>query len=607
MYSATATLLAILVAIMDLCSAPPLELTQWPPGLTEKIQEMPDHDAHVRQEGKNDVQSQQLIGSDGSYDGANASRQASALPSRPASESSSAGLNGDRGSMQAATSIDDDGAPAWFDSAVTRGVLRFLHANQVVFFIACSCLLTGMVLLYTLMTAYGGTGSSSSSRTTGSSRRLLSESYPLLSNGDRRSGGEVSPGDSDELDTADKSPRTPCEHSPNSPSAALSDVAVGPKAAAPSHPASARPVSTSRKAYSINASSIRGPVQALQEGRQSAKKPITVFPSRLLDMCNQDAPITFADILPNPERSRSRWLAHGRHSEVFLVSSLLNHTVFKVMPVLGHFSEQRVEVITAAIECYLKLSTLRHGMRYKTPNFIEVQRIACVFDTFPEWLLRNDQRRSSTESLADSLASEMAGTNQCCLTRHFIVFELCYAGMPLSKMTLRSAVQGLSLVQQAACCMAVAERALGFRHLGVDADKLLVAPTDAESLEYRFAPGTDPVSVESAGLKAHLSGCLSCALDAEGRDDDDFEYHEATFGSPTSDCTGRAAPRFYGNVMWLGAVLDSVLHKLRSEVPEPRARGERTVFEQLLSWQSRLQQCNSADDFVATAALAAQP
>ncbi|XP_077512866.1 uncharacterized protein LOC144124072 [Amblyomma americanum] len=583
MSASAAVLLAILVATLDLSSAPPLELTPWPPGLTEKVQDIPDHDAYVSQEGKNVVQSQQLIGS---YDGANASRQATALPSRPASESSSAGLNGDRGSMQAATSIDDDSAPAWLDSAFTRGVLRFLHANQVAFFIACSCLLTGMVLLYTLMTAYGGTGSSSSSRTTGSSRRLLSESYPLLSNGDRRSGGEVSPVDSDELDTADKSPLTPGEHSPSSPSAALSDVAVGPKAAAPSHPAR--------------------PAQALQRGRESVKKPITVFPSRVLDMCNQDAPVTFADILPNSERSRSKWLAHGRHSEVFLVSSLLNHTVFKVMPVLGHFSEQRVEVITAAFECYLKLSTLRHGMRYKTPNFIEVQRIACVFDTFPEWLLRNDQRRSSTESLADSLASEMAGTNQCCLTRHFIVFQLCYAGKPLSKMMLRSAVQGLSLVQQAACCMAVAERALGFRHLGVDADKLLVAPTDAESLEYRFAPGTDPVSVESAGLKAHLSGCLSCALDA-GRDDDDFEYRDATFGSPTSDCSGRAAPRFYGNVMWLGAVLDSVLHKLRSEVPEPRARGERTVFEQLLSWQGRLQQCNSADEFVTAAVLAAQP
>ncbi|KAH8009074.1 hypothetical protein HPB51_010264 [Rhipicephalus microplus] len=53
------------------------------------------------------------------------------------------------------------------------------------------------------------------------------------------------------------------------------------------------------------------------------------------------------------DRSRFRWLAHGRHSEVFLVSSLLKRAVLKVMPVVGKFSQQRVEAITAAIECYL--------------------------------------------------------------------------------------------------------------------------------------------------------------------------------------------------------------------------------------------------------------
>ncbi|XP_075535190.1 serine/threonine-protein kinase haspin-like [Dermacentor variabilis] len=261
----------------------------------------------------------------------------------------------------------------------------------------------------------------------------------------------------------------------------------------------------------------------------------TVFPTRVLDLCSQDAPITFSAFLPSPERSRFRWLAHGRHSEVFLVSSLLKRTVLKVMPVVGHFSQQRVEAITAAIECYLKLNILRNGARYRAPNFIEVQRVACVFDHFPECLLRNDQDHGSTESLADSLASEIAGTNDCCLTRHFVVFELCYAGKPLSHVTLRSALQGRSLVRQACCCLAVAERALSFRHLGVDADKLLVATTDTTSFEYRFV-GRDPLSVDSAGLKAHLAGCLSCTLEPEDKEDDDSECHEDAFGSPSSDC-----------------------------------------------------------------------
>ncbi|KAL1423030.1 hypothetical protein MTO96_021422 [Rhipicephalus appendiculatus] len=333
-------------------------------------------------------------------------------------------------------------------------------------------------------------------------------------------------------------------------------------------------------------------------------QPIEVFPGRLLDLCNQDAPLTFHVLLPNGRQHHSKWLAHGRHSEVFRVASLLRRTVLKVVPVTGDFTDQEVDTIVSAIECCLKLSALKHGMTFRAPNFIEVERIVCVFDQFPEWLLRSGTQGldSSNESLAESLASEMAGVNQCCLTRHFIVFELCYAGKPLSRISLRSAVQGRSLVQQAACCVAVAERALGFRHTGVDADKLLVAVTDAASLEYRLPDRTTPISIESAGLKAHLAGCLSFDIDsAENTTTPAFRGNADD--SPASNYSGSGTPRFYGNVMWLGAVMDSMVNKLRSEVPESRARAERAVLEELLSWQAQLQQCNSADEFVATLGL----
>ncbi|KAL1486227.1 hypothetical protein MTO96_047053, partial [Rhipicephalus appendiculatus] len=309
--------------------------------------------------------------------------------------------------------------------------------------------------------------------------------------------------------------------------------------------------------------------------------------------------------------------------EVFQVASVLRRTVLKVVPVTGDLTEQQVDTIASAIECCLKLSTLKHGTPYGTPNFIEVERIACVFDQFPEWLLRSGNQgiASSRESLTESLASEITGgdgsspdasdllaafrrwkgTNQCCLTRHFIVFELSYAGKPLSRITLRSAVQGRSLVQQVACCVAVAERALGFRHTGVEADKVLVAVTDAASLEYRLPDRTTPISIESAGLKAHLAGCLSFAIDSGGtwdNDRDDSALKGNANDSPRSDFSDRGAPRFYGNVMWLGAVVDCVLHKLRSEVPENRARTERAVLDELISWQARLQQCNCAYELV---------
>ncbi|KAL1423952.1 hypothetical protein MTO96_020745 [Rhipicephalus appendiculatus] len=493
----------------------------------------------------------------------------------------------------------------WRATDIIRQFLRFVHHNQVVFYISFSLVLTGMALLYTLMAAYGSyNASSSTSRTlddSSSRRRLLSDSnnslpdrQPLLADGRSPTGGPDSP----DYELYSRAPWSRSGLTPSPVTGAKSDIGVGSNAPITSLGKSVPPLCApvTRKAYSICASGVRGSSNAHNMGKHFVKAPTTMFPTCVLDLCSQDAPITFSAFLPSPDRNRFQWLAHGRHSEVFLVSSLLKRTVLKVMPVVGNFSQQRVEAITAAIECYLMLNALRHGMRYKAPNFIEVQRVACVFDHFPDCLLRNDQSHASTESLADSLASEIAGTNDCCLTRHFVVFELCYAGKPLSRVTLRSAVQGRSVVQQAACCVAVAERALGFRHLGVDADKLLVATTEAASFEYHFL-GRDPLSVESAGLKAHLTGCLSCALQPEDKDDDDFEYREDSFGSPSSDCSGRAPPRFYGNIMWLGAVVDSVVHKLRSEVSEHRARSERAIIEELLAWQSRLQQCNSAAEF----------
>ncbi|XP_075748412.1 serine/threonine-protein kinase haspin-like [Rhipicephalus microplus] len=391
-------------------------------------------------------------------------------------------------------------------------------------------------MLFTLATVYGGRNASRSASET--SWRRFAESYPLVDqrplllehgsltqrlldstdDDDDDEQGAVGSDEEDVHTSSVESQRDLDGNRTRSANYAPSEISEGPRSARWSLPGDLPEV--------------------IIKSKQSVKRPIEVFPSRLLDLCNQDAPLTFLAFLPNGNQHRSKWLAHGRNSEVFQVTSVPRRTVLKVVPVSGDLTEQQVDTIASAIKCYLKLSMLKHGTHYRTPNFIEVERIACVFDQFPEWLLRSGNKdiASSSESLNESLASEMAGadggspdasdllaafrrwkgTNQCCLTRHFIVFELSYAGKPLSRITLRSAVQGRSLVQQAACCLAVAERALGFRHTGVDADKLLVAMTDAASLEYRLPNRTTPISIESAGLKAHLAGCLSFAIDSEG-------------------------------------------------------------------------------------------
>ncbi|KAH8023288.1 hypothetical protein HPB51_011731 [Rhipicephalus microplus] len=178
----------------------------------------------------------------------------------------------------------------------------------------------------------------------------------------------------------------------------------------------------------------------------------------------------------------------------------------------------------------------------------------------------------------EAIPTRQPGTNQCFLTRHFIVLELGYAGKPLSRITLRSAVQGRSVVLQASCCMAVAERALGFRHLSANPDKLLVTATDAASLEYHL-PDRSPLTIDSAGPQ----GARRRLLVLRARTSRSSE-----------------ALRFKGNVTWLGAVVGSVMRKLRSELPESRARAERGLVEELSMLQRRLQQCDSVGEFFDT-------
>ncbi|XP_075550120.1 uncharacterized protein LOC142583517 [Dermacentor variabilis] len=607
----------VLLAVLGSATAPAIRTDQITPGF-------PSHDSHspynLSHSLQADAQLEQPANKLNAAEGGNTSGVLSLLPRRQLPKSSKVVLNGDH------RSTADDDASATDHTAGMSGLdimRQFFHTDQVLIYIACSFALTLLVLVFTLVTVYGGRRFLSSDRSASSaSWRRFAESYPLM---DRRpllvDQSSVtqrlldSSDDEDEeeyvavhkneeeVNTSMTPQRELVEHRARSVGYAPSEISEGPWSARWSLPGD--------------------PPQVIIKSKQGVKRPIEVFPSRLLELCNQDAPLTFLAFLPNGSQHRSKWIAHGRHSEVFQVASLLRRTVLKVVPVTGDFTQQQVDTIASAIQCCLKLSTLKHGTHYGTPNFIEVERIACVFDQFPEWLLRSGRTGvdSSSESLAESLASEMAGTggspdasdllaafrrwkgtNQCCITQHFIVFELSYAGKPLSRITLRSALQGRSLMQQAACCVAVAECALGFRHTGVDADKLLVAVTDAACLEYRL-PDRTPISVESAGLKAHLAGCLSFAIDPEGKDNGDSAFKDNAAGSPHSDCSDRGAPHFYGNVMWLGAVVDCVLQKLRSEVPETRARAERAVLDELVSWQARLQQCNCAREFVSAMSL----
>ncbi|CAN7980531.1 unnamed protein product, partial [Ixodes pacificus] len=75
--------------------------------------------------------------------------------------------------------------------------LKFIQANQVVFYVACSCILIGVALLFTLVTVYGGCGSARKSM---GSIRARGEAHPLLGSS-RNLFAKSGLNDSDEMST----------------------------------------------------------------------------------------------------------------------------------------------------------------------------------------------------------------------------------------------------------------------------------------------------------------------------------------------------------------------------------------------------------------------
>ncbi|KAL1424989.1 hypothetical protein MTO96_019569 [Rhipicephalus appendiculatus] len=542
------------ISLVALCSArlpTPRTTKTTPAPYTRQFSDLPDYDTYRFVERLRSEQARQLRERDGSTNATSRARFLPRIrPSKPIWLSfSGRGGRQDRAAGERRRAADDS------SSDIRRQVLQFIQDHQLILYIACSCLLTGVVLLVTLMAFHGSRGGLDTRSTMYGESYALLDRRPLL--GKRRSPLEEDSDDEEETAIDGKNARASGAGRRPQPErrtgsmdmsfeiSTLSEIGVGEGATSWSEP--------------------DAPSESIWNDQETVNRPTDVFPSRLLDLCNQDTPLTFLTFLPNGCQDRSKWLAHGHHSEVFQVASPLKRTVLKVIPVTGEFTDQRVDAIAAAIECSVKLSLLRHGVRYTTPSFVETQRIACVFDQFPKWLLRGDHGLGSRDF--------QAGKNQCFLTRHFIVLELGYAGKRLSRIMLRSAVQGRSVVLQASCRMAVAERALGFRHLSANPDKLLVTATDAASLEYHL-PDRSPLSIDSAGLRVHVAGCWSFTLGPEAKEEGSNSpsspprVKSALSNAPSQRSRSSEALRFKGHVTWLGAVVASVMRKLRSELPD---------------------------------------
>lgn len=68
--------------------------------------------------------------------------------------------------------------------------------------------------------------------------------------------------------------------------------------------------------------------------------------------------------------------------------------------------------------------------------------------------------------------------------QHFIVFEFANGGRDLEHFEFQSSQEALSILQQTAFSLAVAEQALEFEHRDLHWGNVLISPTNKKNIEY---------------------------------------------------------------------------------------------------------------------------
>lgn len=92
----------------------------------------------------------------------------------------------------------------------------------------------------------------------------------------------------------------------------------------------------------------------------------------------------------------------------------------------------------------MELSGLRNGKENVTDGFVNVKRVTCVKGSYPqhlidEWEIYNDSHFSGS----DNDHPEVFGEDQ-----HYIVFELCNAGIDLEAFQFKQAEEAFSVFLQ---------------------------------------------------------------------------------------------------------------------------------------------------------------
>ncbi|KAK7496261.1 hypothetical protein BaRGS_00012426 [Batillaria attramentaria] len=356
-----------------------------------------------------------------------------------------------------------------------------------------------------------------------------------------------------------------------------------------------------------------GSLEVLTPSRRKTGEEVVEEPSprdRVLEQCGQDAPLPFTSVIPPSVMKKCVKIGEGVYGEVFRTTRSGNSVALKIIPIEGDFEvndepQKTFTEILPEIVISNELSGLRNGTENSTYNFCPVRSVSCVQGCYPPELLKQwdvfHEKKTSENDRPDIFGLEQL----------YILFEFGDGGCDLESCKLKSAAEGVSVLQQVACALAVAEEEMKFEHRDLHVGNVLVQPTDETTVTVTLN-GT-PVFIDTHGVQVNIidftlsrltkDGCtVFCDLASddslfEGKGDYQFDIYRMM---KKENKNHWEAFHPHTNVMWLHYLCDKLINRKRYSAND---RSHREAMKRLRQALQNLLQYQSAAHFVLEDAL----
>ncbi|XP_072024895.1 serine/threonine-protein kinase haspin-like [Amphiura filiformis] len=323
---------------------------------------------------------------------------------------------------------------------------------------------------------------------------------------------------------------------------------------------------------------------------------------KVLQQCEQTNPIPFTECISPAMLNKCVKIGEGVYGEVFRTSNRRQSVALKIIPIEGDFEvndepQKTFDEILPEIVISRELSYLSEGDVNYSNNYIGVNNVSCVQGRYPETLLtqwdKYDSRKGSENDRPDIFDDEQL----------YIVFEFADGGQDLESFEFNNLQQAISIFQQTAGALAVAEKELEFEHRDLHWGNVLIRSTKQDHVifylddqEYRIASHGLEVSIIDFTLsRLQKDECtIFCDLAADptlfdGAGDYQFQIYRNMKKKTSINNWEPYEP--HTNVLWLHYLADKLINSKTYQDSDTKAHKSalatlRSFYRHLLSHSS---------------------